>query len=300
MVTSVTIRAYPKIPVTTMTFTFTTGPDVSVDTFFAGLGIYMSYFDAFTAAGAYGYFLVVGTGPGQYAFTMMPMWGGNMTEPQFTALVTPFIDDLANIGIALDPVITEYPTYYQAYTGTFPPEVVGGADNHAASRLFPKENFEPAKLNETLAAVRHAIEGGGILIGYNIRSAVNPTVNQANSVNPAWRKATGFFILAAAWPAGATNAQIQQASETLTNDWMARWREVSPGAGAYMSEADINEPDFQQAFYGEYYSKLYALKQKYDPTGLFYAPTAVGSEDWYVTDQLPWIPTQNGKLCRKD
>lgn len=297
--TSVTIRAYPKIPVTTLAYTYTTGPNVTVDKFFTALGIYMSYFDKFTAAGAYGYFLVTQTAPGEFFFSMNPMWGGNMTQSQFVALTTPYLNELTALGIPLTPVYAEYPTLYQAFNGTFPPEVVGGFDNHAASRLFPKENFQGAKLAETLAAVRHAIEGGGMLIGYNIRSARNPSVNQDNSVNPAWRKATAFFILAALWPADATDAVIAQASETLTNDWIAKWRAVSPGSGTYMSEADINEPDFQQSFYGEYYPRLYNLKQKYDPTGLFYAPTAVGSEDWYVTDQVDWIPTQNGRLCRK-
>lgn len=298
--TSITIRAYPKVPTTTMTYSYTTGPDVSADTFFKALGAYMTYFDTFTSAGAFGYFLVRKTGPSDFSFTMMPMWGANMTKPQFTSLVTPFLNDLASLGITVTPVITEYATMYQAYTGTFVnSEGVGGATSHAASRLFPKENFESAKLGDTLAAVRHAIDGGGTLVGYNIRSAPNPAAKQDNSVNPAWRKATGFFILSAGWAAGSTDAQIQQASETLTNDWMARWREVSPGAGAYMSEGDINEPDFQQAFYGSHYERLLKLKKKYDPTGLFYAPTAVGSEDWYVTDQLPWIPTQNGRLCRK-
>ncbi|KAK4121682.1 hypothetical protein N657DRAFT_657710 [Parathielavia appendiculata] len=299
VVTSVTVRAYPKMPHTTMTYAYTTGPNVTADTFFASLGAYMSYFNAFTNAGAHGYFLVVSIGPGQYLFSMMPMWGPNMTKPQFTSLVTPFLNDLSDLGISVTPVITEYSSFYQAYTSTFGPEQVGGTDNHAASRLFPRENFLPAKRNETLAAVRYAVEAGGVIVGYNIRSAPNAAANQNNSVNPAWRKAAGFFILAAAWPANATDAQIQQASETLTNDWMARWRAVSPGAGAYMSEGDINEPDFQQAFYGEHYPRLYALKKKYDPTGLFYAPTAVGSEDWVVRDQLEWIPTQNGRLCWK-
>lgn len=298
--TSITIRAYPKVPTTTMTYSYTTGPDVSADTFFEALKAYMTYFDTFTSAGAFGYFLVKSTGPNEFIFNMMPMWGANMTKPEFTSLVTPFLDDLANLGIAITPVIKDYPTMYQAYTDTFPnSEGVGGSTSHAASRLFPKENFEAAKLGDTLAAVRHAVEGGGTLVGYNIRSAPNPGAKQDNSVNPAWRKATGFFILSAGWEAGSTDAEIQQASETLTNDWMARWREVSPGAGSYMSEGDINEPDFQQAFYGAHYDRLLKLKKQYDPTGLFYAPTAVGSEDWYVTDQLPWIPTQNGRLCRK-
>ncbi|GAB1319752.1 hypothetical protein MFIFM68171_09962 [Madurella fahalii] len=300
VVTSVTIAAYPQIPVTTLAFSFTTGPDVSVDTFFAALGAYMSHFETFTSAGVYGYFIVSPIGPGQYMFQMMPMWANNMTQAQFTPLVNPFLDNLAGLGISITPVFTEYPSYYSAYTGTFPlPERVGLPDSHAASRLFPRENFTPSKLPATLAAVRHAIEGGGILIGHAIRAAPNPAVNQTNAVHRAWREATAFFILAAAWPVDSTDAHIQQALETLTTDWMERWRAVTPGSGAYMSEADINEPDIQAAFYGEHYPELRKLKQKYDPTSLLYAPTAVGSEDWYITDQLPWFPTQNGRLCRK-
>ena len=301
MVTSVVIKAYPKIPVTTMTFSYTNGPNVTVDTFWAGVGKYMSYFERFTSAGAYGYWLVVGIGPGQYLFNFMPFWGGNMTKPQLTTLVTPFLNDLASLGIAVTPNITEYPTYYQAFNGSFPPEQVGGPVGHAASRLFPRDNFAtPAKLNSTLAAVRYAIEAGGVLVGYNIKSAVNPAINQDNAINPAWRKNLGFFILGSGTlPNNATDAQIAANAKVMTTDWMKRWRDVSPGAGSYMSEGDINEPDFQQAFYGSYYQKLYKLKQKYDPTGLFYAPTAVGSEDWYVTGQIPYYPTQNGRLCRK-
>jgi hypothetical protein len=197
-------------------------------------------------------------------------------------------------------VYIEYDSFFKAWNGTFPPERVGDSTSHAASRLFPRENFaDAAKLNETLAAVRYAVERGGLLVGYNIKAANNPVANQDNAVNPAWRKTLTHFILVALWEDTAADADIAALSKTLTTDWMQKWRNASIGAGAYMSEADINEPDFQQAFYGSHYRRLYDLKQKYDPSGLFYAPTAVGSEDWYITDQLPYLPTQNGRLCRK-
>lgn len=66
-----------------------------------------------------------------------------------------------------------------------------------------------------------------------------------------------------------------------------------------MSEADLIEPNLQEAFYGANYPALYALKQKYDPTGLFFALTAVGAEDWEVrtTDPLPYSWNNNGRLC---
>jgi hypothetical protein len=101
-----------------------------------------------------------------------------------------------------------------------------------------------------------------------------------------------------AWDSGASLQEIATLSKTLTNDWMAPLRAATPGSGAYASEADVAEPDFQQSFYGtDKYQRLYALKQKLDPTGLFYANKAVSSENWYITGQLDGLPTQNGRLC---
>ena len=54
-------------------------------------------------------------------------------------------------------------------------------------------------------------------------------------------------------------------------------------------QADPNQPDWKQAFYGSNYDALYQIKQKYDPQHIFYAPTAVGSEDWQVMG--------DGRLC---
>ncbi len=209
------------------------------------------------------------------------------------------LNDLAALGIPITPVYTTYPSLYPAWNATFPPEFVGSWTDHAASRLFPRANFAtPAAINTTVAAVQYVIEAGAILVGYNIKSAVNPHANQNNSVNPAWRAAASHFILAGFWGPNDTVSTIANVSATMTNDWMARWRSISPGAGAYMSESDINEPNFQQSFFGSYYPTLYALKQQYDPWNLFYAPQAVGSENWYITGQTPYVPTQNGRLCR--
>jgi len=283
-----------------MTFNFTMSDTLSADTFWAGVRAHMTYFATFTDAGTYSYFNIMPNTSGGFTFTFDPFWGGNLTKPQLQALVAPFLKDLNDLGIPVAPVYIQYPSLYPAWNASFPPEVVGGFNNHAASRLFPRENFVNATLlNDTLAAVRYAIEAGGILIGYNIKSALNPLASQNNSVNPAWRETLTHFILVGLWNNNATFEQIQTVSETMTNDWMVKWRSVSPGAGSYLAEADINEPDFQQAFWGSNYPRLYALKQQYDPWGLFYAPQAVGSEDWYIKDQIPYVPTQDGRLCRR-
>jgi hypothetical protein len=50
--------------------------------------------------------------------------------------------------------------------------------------------------------------------------------------------------------------------------------------GAYSSEADVLEKDFQNVFYGHSYARLGRVKNKYDPNDLFIVRTGVGSERW--------------------
>ena len=60
----------------------------------------------------------------------------------------------------------------------------------------------------------------------------------------------------------------------------------------YLNEADPFEPDFQTQFYGVNYPRLLRIKDKYDPFGVFYATTAVGSDRWEVL--------ADGRLCRRE
>lgn len=61
---------------------------------------------------------------------------------------------------------------------------------------------------------------------------------------------------------------------------MAALLKVIPGTGSYVAESDFFETDWQQSFWGPNYSRLSAIKSKYDPAGLFYVHHGVGSEDW--------------------
>jgi len=301
VVTSVVIQAYPRIPVTTMSLAFGMSETLDGD-LFAGLRSFFSHFPDFTEAGSFSYFFIVPNGLGGHLFLLVPLWGGNMTRPELEDLTAPWLAELEDLGIPVTPNFTEYTSMYSAFNGTWPGgEAVGAITSHAASRLFPRDNFaDSAKLDATLAAIRYSVEEGGILIGYNIHPAPNAGANQDNAVNPAWRDARAFFMTTNTWGNDATHQEIADKLETVTTDWMEAWRAVTPGGGTYMSEGDINEPNFQQAFYGSNYARLYALKQQLDPAGLFYAPTAVGSEHWYITGQIPYWPTQNGRLCRRE
>ena len=53
-----------------------------------------------------------------------------------------------------------------------------------------------------------------------------------------------------------------------------------PDAGSYVSESDFMLKDWSRAFWGSNYPRLLAVKQRYDPDGLFTVHHGVGSEQW--------------------
>ncbi len=53
-----------------------------------------------------------------------------------------------------------------------------------------------------------------------------------------------------------------------------------PRPASYVWETDFFQPNWQDAFWGENYARLRAVKDKYDPAGLFFVHHGVGSESW--------------------
>ena len=64
-------------------------------------------------------------------------------------------------------------------------------------------------------------------------------------------------------------------------------RRVAPDGGAYLAESDYFQPDWQRAFWGANHARLQAIKQRYDPEGLFFAHHGVGSEAWSADGFTP-------------
>jgi FAD/FMN-containing dehydrogenase len=57
-------------------------------------------------------------------------------------------------------------------------------------------------------------------------------------------------------------------------------RSLAPAPATYLSESDYFERDWQRGFWGTNYERLQAVKQAYDPDGLFFVHHGVGSERW--------------------
>jgi FAD/FMN-containing dehydrogenase len=61
---------------------------------------------------------------------------------------------------------------------------------------------------------------------------------------------------------------------------MNELRAIVPAGGAYVSESNFFEEDWQHAYWGDNYARLASVKKKYDPEGLFFVHNGVASDQW--------------------
>jgi hypothetical protein len=61
---------------------------------------------------------------------------------------------------------------------------------------------------------------------------------------------------------------------------MKELRTLLPDAGSYVSESNFFEADWARSYWGGNYPRLRAVKDTYDPDGLFVVHHGVGSERW--------------------
>lgn len=121
------------------------------------------------------------------------------------------------------------------------------------------------------AIVVNGLAGGQVISNKQIDSAVNP----------AWRSADLFVDVFRSLPSSAPPNLLRAASDKLTNVQMPVLQSIELGKmGSYLNVADPQQKNFQQAFWGDNYKKLYRLKKKWDRDGLFIVRQGVGSEDW--------------------
>jgi FAD/FMN-containing dehydrogenase len=71
---------------------------------------------------------------------------------------------------------------------------------------------------------------------------------------------------------------------------MAEVEALLPTVGSYVAESDYFDAAWQQSYWGPNYARLLAVKDKYDPDGLFFVHHGVGSERWSA-DGFTRLPT---------
>ncbi|KAF2019530.1 FAD-binding domain-containing protein [Aaosphaeria arxii CBS 175.79] len=306
IVTSAIVKVHPKIQVTHSTFELgnTTNQTVSRENFWKGVRKYWEMYPEFTDAGTYSWYFIFNT-DGQLTLRMRSFFVPGHTIESYNNLTKPLFDRINELGIPFKAPHNSthydsfFPAYWDAWGSTAQP--MGSAQSLPGNRLIPKANWDdPVKFNLTFDTLMKHVNNARHFGCYH-QAPKNPQ-NVDNAVSSAWRHAQSFFITQSPrFTPNSTTEQIFNANKVLQDDILQPWRDITPateGGGSYLNEASVMEPKWQEDFYGDKYPRLLEIKKQYDPEGLFYATTAVGSEQWVVNDGDQGVQTQNGRLCR--
>ena len=292
MVTSVTLRTFEEVPVVAYNFNITTaGGDPR---FWDAFAAWHAALPSINDGGGSGYYFGLPNYPisasvsGSTIISLF-MFPEKTDVAQIDSLYQPLAAKLKQIGgVQIANASIPFPTM----NSTIFTMLIGGQSDSTggismlASRLYSKDlltsqdgpgrlanAFKSIKWNPFSEFIGHVVAGGAV-------AANADKVDSA--VNPAWRKTVSHLLFSRSWAANATLAEQTAVIKNMTDVEIPILRGVEGEnqMGAYLNEANAYEPGFQAAFWGANYPRLYRIKQKVDPKGLFISRKGVGSEDW--------------------
>lgn len=219
--------------------------------------------------------------------TISALTAFNKTQDELQQAMAPMVAKFDDLGLAFSLNYTENPTYfdhYQYFWGPLPNGWIPVGTDQFGGRLISRP-----QLSNFSAAARAMADEGALFIGVGV--SVAPFGGDgANSVLPAWRDAVVSASLQVPFNFTAPWSDALAAQDLITDVLQPIIERATPGMGAYINEADFRQPDWKEAFYGENYDRLLAVKQKWDPKGVFFCPLAVGSDAWTVAN--------DGRMCK--
>jgi hypothetical protein len=292
IVTQVTVRTFEEIPlvITSMNITTAAGDPA----FWNAVADFHAALPAVTDARGGGYYWAIPNLPWEKNQTISVLSFTHFhANTSNTAEIDQVYQPLLKKLNATAGVYTQYrsfpmPSFHESITKVL---LVGDSDGTGSisllfSRLFSRDLLTskdgPARLASAMRKFRYATGEAvsGMVVGGGALAENAGKVDSA--LNPAWRKAVVHIVYTRSWSAKATLAEQQAIIKNVTDVELPLLQGVegADNMGAYVNEAFAYEPNFQKTFFGSNYPRLYSIKQKWDPAGLFTARRMVGSEDW--------------------
>lgn len=200
----------------------------------------------------------------------------------------PFLAVLTELGItpAVSFTTLNYRDHYNTYMGPLPFGHIGASEYQYGGRLIPRSVIEND--NEAFQTVIRNLTANGV-IAVGSSGTFKRYAGVSNAVYPSWRTSIMSMQLATAWDPTKWDAMLAM-QKRITNEFVPLISSVTPGSGAYMNEADFNQPNWKETFYGANWDRLLSIKNKWDPNGLLYNLKGVGSDAWTVA--------ADGRMCK--
>ncbi|KAK2819431.1 hypothetical protein FQN49_007853 [Arthroderma sp. PD_2] len=270
-----TIKTFPESKTAAATLAYSSA-GIAPDLYFDLFKTFQTCMPAVLEAGGSAYWILTPVG-----LSIGPVILPGSSKDTIDTILQPFLQKLKDNAILFNYNNVDYASYHDAILTTSP--FKNTSEYHTGGRLIPKSLLSTDDgLDQFVGAMRAVIEKGSFVSGLNL-DASKKTDFADNSINPAWRDVAATVILLTSF--SHTDWDLAQAKQrAMTEEIVPIVKKITPGGSCYLNEADFNEPDWQQTFYGEPYKKLAEIKKKYDPSSLLWGRTTVGSEAWAETD----------------
>ncbi|KAI0434031.1 hypothetical protein F5Y09DRAFT_297531 [Xylaria sp. FL1042] len=280
VVVSMTTRTYQDGPLNWASFQMSANDPAfngSVDAFWSAVDTFQSHLGPLADQGTVATYDLSETDLTVFSMTMP---GGDLST--VTSTLAPLTSALEKQGVALNLTMRSFDSFWSLHSTVFgAAEAATHSGQASGGRLVPRSVVEDASGVTTLGkSFRAAIQDGFQVSCTGLNATLKAQPSHPNSVHPLWRSTLLTCLVFKFWDYSVEWDANLETQAKLTNVAMPRIIAASPGGGAYLNEANFEEPNWQSSFYGSNYPRLKSIKNKYDPQGLFYARTAVGSEAW--------------------
>ncbi|KAF2129146.1 FAD-binding domain-containing protein [Dothidotthia symphoricarpi CBS 119687] len=294
-VLGVTIKLHAEGSVGAATLSFNATASRDNDSYVAALNEWWKFIPDLVDAGASPSFNFFRDG-----FRIHNTTAPNKTMDEMADIFRPYLTKLDDLGVPYTFVTYNAPSYLSHYNATNGPLPYGPyqASQLFNSRLIPRTiSLNPAPLTTAILTMTdHDIAADWQLgcSGFNVNSS--RIAHPDNAVVSYWRDAVAVCLEFSIYNWTVPEATMLARRQDLANIIHPMIEVATPGSGAYLNEADPqvyphgNNVKWQDAFYGLNYEQLREVKDRWDPKAVFYAYTAVGSEDWEED--------ADGRLCR--
>ena len=274
-VLSVTLRTYPSPSMTSALYLVYASTEARYARF---IHDFVQYLPTLADAGWAGYFYLTDRNLSIAFFAP----NGNFTQDQEV------IDRLIRNNSDLEftrSLVLPFPSFFAFFDAILKESNPTGGNVLLGSRLIPEQlvRDKPSHVAEAFLRARGLSDYQSVLIGHMVAGGRAASTSIDNSVNPVWRQALLHMVYAQGWSQEATSDELDLAKvrlRTTVNILETITGNVS--SASYMNEADPNEPNWQEKFFGSQaiYDRLKSIKRNVDPDGLFVCSNCVGSDEW--------------------